>query len=201
MNHLKIYPLPQQKFEKFGDVYRAVEDYIRNGKHTNQSSLMKLTSFSEVPELEMECYEVFNFGETVIYPQTQTIKGSKYAVIRMVWLGDRDWKHWDELGAEKYTPNIVIHALEISRKQFDEFFDLFRNARISIFPDPFAHQNNMGCDGVTYELSFGDDWLGVTYEWWHQTSGTWKQLSESAMQAKYLIDTWIAEHEKSQRKS
>jgi hypothetical protein len=195
MNHLKIYPPSKHNFEKFSDVTTAVYDYIYGSKHTNQKRLIRLLSSTEMPTDFIESYEVYSFGDfnlMSIYP-------SMCAVLRIRWYREKEMWRWDKEGAENFTPNVILHALEISRAQFDQFFGLFANARISIFPDPFAQHNNIGNDGTDYKLTFGDDWLGVTYRWWHQTDGTWKQLSENVTNAKYLVDTWIDEHEKSQR--
>jgi len=190
MNHLKIYPPPKQNFDKFSDVTAVVYDYIYENKHTNQERLIRLLSSTEMPTDFIECYEAYSFGKSNL----MSIYPSKYAILRIRWYREKDMWRWDKEGAENFIPNVILHALEINKTQFDQFFGLFANARISIFPDPFAQHNNVGNDGIDYELTFGDDWLGVTYKWWHQTDGTWKQLSESAMHAKYLIDIWITEN-------
>lgn len=191
MSHLKIYPPSKQTFDNYFDVWGSVEDYVFNGKHTNQQRLIRFISSTEMPEDKIECYEAYQFGSLLQPP--------KYAVLRIKFNGTKDWVRWNELGSEEYTPNVIIHALERNHKQFKQYFDLFSDARISIWSEPHAHLHNMGNDGTNYELTFGNDFsLGVTYKWWEDTPGSWKPLAEKAMEAKYLIDKWITDHENAQ---
>jgi|GEM_PF-2908228 len=200
MNHLKIYPPPQQTYESFGDITSTVYEYIYDSQHTNQQRLMRLLSSTEMPTDFIECYEAYRFGGGMNF-QTMSPYSSKYAILRMHWYREKDMWRWDKEGSENFIPNVMLYALEINQERFDQFFDLFTKARISIFPNPFEPEM-MGNDGTNYELTFGDGFfLGVTYKWWEDTPGTWKQLADNAMTAKGLVDTWIAEYEKSQGKS
>ncbi len=196
--YLKIYPPPQQEFESFDDVSRATEKYIRQDKHTNQTSLMKFMSVTAFGHYE--CYEIVQFGETSVHPKTQQIISSKYAVIRVLWDGVEDERRWDEQGADEFIPKIKLQALEISHKQFKELFSLFNTVDIPIWPRNLA-THKIGADGIMYDLKFGGQTdISVTYSWVNDMGGAWKQLSNSIMTAKDKINIWITEHENSQRK-
>jgi len=60
-----------------------------------------------------------------------------------------------------------------------------------------APKGSIGLDGVSYELTLGDFWAGVTFHWWMQCPEAWKDLGEAAMDLLHYLNEMLPDDDRS----